>query len=118
MKRVQCLVLHFVLIAGASAGPVWTDDGHTHRNDHRRERRSDPQRESHSDRQRANERRQTVTNQAGEYTLPFLPPVNIGSSSRSRAFTTVVPAGDAQYRGTRRRERIAASLRTWRSGWK
>jgi len=30
----------------------------------------------------ANERRQTVTNQAGEYTLPFLPPVNIGSSSR------------------------------------
>jgi len=31
MKRVQCLVLHFVLIAGALPA-LLEDDGHTHRN--------------------------------------------------------------------------------------
>src|SRR5712664_3218725 len=90
MKRIQCLVLHFVLIAGALPALFGQTTGTLTGTITDASGAVIPNVKVTATGSAANERRQTVTNQAGEYTLPFLPPGEYRIEFSVEGFTTVV----------------------------
>src|SRR5882762_7313300 len=90
MKRIQCLVLHFVLIAGALPALFGQTTGTLTGTIADAGGAVIPNVKGTATGSAANERRQNATNQAGEYTPPGLPPGEYRIKFSDGGFSTVV----------------------------